>query len=178
MIIATKNYLLTNIFVSDNNLSTNINDNDDDDKDKTPIILITGLPNSGKSTLMNCLLNKNRSLVTHLAGTTQEPVIDNIRWQQSKFQLVDSAGIIKHKQVPNQLWLKCNIFLIVIDATLPITKELLQIANLSSYYKKPLIIVVNKIDIIDSSKPLIDELTRRLKSLRYCLVVKICALKC
>jgi len=38
-------------------------------------LLIFGPPNSGKSTLMNHLLQKNRSLVTPLAGTTQEPVI-------------------------------------------------------------------------------------------------------
>jgi GTP-binding protein len=38
-------------------------------------LLIFGPPNSGKSTLMNYLLQKNRSLVTPLAGTTQEPVI-------------------------------------------------------------------------------------------------------
>ena len=38
-------------------------------------VLIFGPPNSGKSTLMNYLLQENRSLVTPLAGTTQEPVI-------------------------------------------------------------------------------------------------------
>ncbi|CAG8833513.1 20515_t:CDS:1, partial [Racocetra persica] len=38
-------------------------------------LLIFGPPNSGKSTLMNYLLQENRSLTTSLAGTTQEPVI-------------------------------------------------------------------------------------------------------
>jgi tRNA U34 5-carboxymethylaminomethyl modifying GTPase MnmE/TrmE len=37
-------------------------------------LLIFGAPNSGKSTLMNHLLKENRSLVTPIAGTTQEPV--------------------------------------------------------------------------------------------------------
>lgn len=43
--------------------------------DKGLSILIFGAPNSGKSTLMNYLLQENRSLVTPIAGTTQEPVI-------------------------------------------------------------------------------------------------------
>jgi GTP-binding protein len=42
-------------------------------------LLIFGPPNSGKSTLMNYLLQQNRSLVTPRAGTTQEPVIS--QWE-------------------------------------------------------------------------------------------------
>jgi GTP-binding protein len=42
--------------------------------DKKLNLLIFGAPNSGKSTLMNYLLQEDRSLVTPIAGTTQEPV--------------------------------------------------------------------------------------------------------
>lgn len=46
-------------------------------KEKELKLLIFGPPNSGKSTLMNYLLQENRSLTTPVAGTTQEPVISN-----------------------------------------------------------------------------------------------------
>ncbi|CAG8723408.1 21763_t:CDS:2, partial [Racocetra persica] len=46
-----------------------------DHQDKELKLLIFGPPNSGKSTLMNYLLQENRSLATPIAGTTQEPVI-------------------------------------------------------------------------------------------------------
>jgi len=48
-----------------------------DQKEKELKLLIFGPPNSGKSTLMNYLLQENRSLATPIAGTTQEPVISN-----------------------------------------------------------------------------------------------------
>ena len=49
----------------------------DEQKEEKLKLLIFGPPNSGKSTLMNCLLKKNRSLATSIAGTTQEPVISD-----------------------------------------------------------------------------------------------------
>jgi GTP-binding protein len=48
-----------------------------DQKEKGLKLLIFGPPNSGKSTLMNYLLQENRSLATPVAGTTQEPVVSN-----------------------------------------------------------------------------------------------------
>jgi len=48
-----------------------------DQKENQLKLLIFGPPNSGKSTLMNYLLQENRSLATPIAGTTQEPVISN-----------------------------------------------------------------------------------------------------
>ena len=48
-----------------------------DQREKELKLLIFGPPNSGKSTLMNYLLQENRSLATPVAGTTQEPVISN-----------------------------------------------------------------------------------------------------
>jgi len=140
-------------------------------------LLIFGAPNSGKSTLMNYLLRENRSLVTPIAGTTQEPVTSPWNWKKINFQLVDTAGITKEKKIKIDLWKKCDLAWAVIDASLPLTKQILQIVNLGEKYNKALIIIVNKCDIIEKKELLIEELKNRLKSLSYCAIVCLSALE-
>jgi GTPase len=65
----------------------------------------------------------------------------------------------------------------VIDATLPLTKQILQIVNLGEKHNKPLVIIINKCDLLDEKKELKEELQNRLKSLSYVPVVYISALK-
>lgn len=68
---------------------------------------------------------------------------------------------------------------VVIDATLPLTKQTLQIIHLAEEHQKPLIIIVNKTDLIEiKQKKLIHEqITARLKSLRYVPVIFLSALQ-
>ena len=141
-------------------------------------LLIFGPPNSGKSTLMNYLLQKNRSLVTPLAGTTQEPVISQWSWEKINFQLVDTAGITKEETVSRGWWRKCELVWAVIDATVPLTKQIFQIVNLGEKFSKPLVIVVNKIDLLPNPQTQAQveiELRKRLKSLSYVPVVFLSA---
>lgn len=149
----------------------------DVDKKNSLNLLIFGPPNSGKSTLMNYLLKENRSLSTPIAGTTQEPVISPWKWKEINFQLVDTAGITKNKRINKELWNKCDLVWATIDATSPLTKQILQIVNLGEKYSKPLIIIVNKCDLVKDEKILIRELRNRIKSLSYCPVVYLSALK-
>jgi GTPase len=145
--------------------------------DKKLNLLIFGAPNSGKSTLMNYLLKEDRSLVTSIAGTTQEPVISSWKWKQINFQLVDTAGITKEKKIKIDLWKKCDLAWAVIDASLPLTKQILQIINLGEKYNKALIIIINKCDLIEDKKSLREELKNRLKSLSYVPIIYLSALK-
>ena len=167
----------------------------DEQKEEKLKLLIFGPPNSGKSTLMNCLLKKNRSLATSIAGTTQEPVISdwNLKgtfpnfFQQTNgifseakkidFQLVDTAGITKEQKLKESLWKKCDLAWAVVDATLPLTKQMLQIVNLGEKHNKPLIIVINKCDLLEEKGELKEEIKRRLKSLSYVPIIYTSALK-
>lgn len=58
-----------------------------------PDIILTGLPNSGKSSLFNLLLNENRSIVTEIAGTTRDFITENILFKDINYRLIDTAGI-------------------------------------------------------------------------------------
>ena len=65
----------------------------------------------------------------------------------------------------------------MIDATLPLTKQILQIVNLGEKHNKPLIIIINKCDLLAEKEELKEELKRRLKSLNYVPTIYISALK-
>jgi len=154
-----------------------VNEKKEINDEKNINLLIFGAPNSGKSTLMNYLLRENRSLVTPIAGTTQEPVTSPWNWKNINFQLVDTAGITKEKKIKIDLWKKCDLAWAVIDASLPLTKQILQIVNLGEKYNKALIIIVNKCDLIEKKELIIEELRMRLKSLSYCPIVCLSALE-
>ncbi|MCE8159032.1 MAG: 50S ribosome-binding GTPase [Candidatus Moeniiplasma glomeromycotorum] len=152
-------------------------------------LLIFGPPNSGKSTLMNHLLQKNRSLVTPLAGTTQEPVISQWNWKETfsgaseskviNFQLVDTAGITKKGLVLRGWWKNCELAWAIVDATAPLTKQILQIVNLGEKFSKPLVIVVNKSDLVKNKPTQVEietELRKRLKSFSYVPLIFLSAL--
>ncbi|MDD2364621.1 MAG: tRNA uridine-5-carboxymethylaminomethyl(34) synthesis GTPase MnmE [Desulfuromonadaceae bacterium] len=56
-------------------------------------ILIIGKPNVGKSSLLNCLLNENRAIVTHLPGTTRDIIEETVNFDGLSVRLLDTAGI-------------------------------------------------------------------------------------
>ncbi|MEP6726149.1 MAG: tRNA uridine-5-carboxymethylaminomethyl(34) synthesis GTPase MnmE [Bacteroidota bacterium] len=59
-------------------------------------VAIIGKPNSGKSTLLNTLLNENRAIVSEIAGTTRDTIEEIINIEGLLFRLVDTAGIRSH----------------------------------------------------------------------------------
>lgn len=59
-------------------------------------VAIIGKPNSGKSTLLNTLLNENRAIVSEIAGTTRDTIEEVINIDGILFRLIDTAGIRDH----------------------------------------------------------------------------------
>lgn len=60
-----------------------------------PLVVIFGRTNVGKSTLFNCLTEKKQALISDIAGTTRDANIGTVEWQRTKFEIVDTGGIIK-----------------------------------------------------------------------------------
>lgn len=56
-------------------------------------VAIVGAPNAGKSTLLNALLNEERAIVSHIAGTTRDTVEDEIHLRGLTFRFIDTAGL-------------------------------------------------------------------------------------
>jgi tRNA modification GTPase len=59
-------------------------------------VAIVGKPNSGKSTLLNTLLNENRAIVSEIPGTTRDTIEEAIQIDGILFRLIDTAGIRHH----------------------------------------------------------------------------------
>ena len=59
--------------------------------------VIAGRPNAGKSTLLNALLNEERAIVSHIAGTTRDTIEEELNINGVIFRLIDTAGIREAK---------------------------------------------------------------------------------
>jgi tRNA modification GTPase len=55
--------------------------------------VIAGRPNAGKSTLLNALLNEDRAIVSHIAGTTRDTIEEVLNINGINFRLIDTAGL-------------------------------------------------------------------------------------
>ena len=126
-------------------------------------ISVIGKPNSGKSTLINTLINSNRLITSDTAGTTIDSIEIFFKYKKKHFVLLDTAGLMK-KSKTNTIIQKYSIVntiksineteicLFVINAIDSITKQDKTILNLIIKSNKPFIIVVNKIDVLSKEQ--------------------------
>ena len=112
-----------------------------------------GRPNTGKSSLMNCLAKNNRVIVTPFAGTTRDVVEEEIQIQGFPVRLLDTAGIqntehpIEREGVlrSRQAALTADIILFVLDASASLHPQ--DKALFEEIQGKPKIILLNKSDL-------------------------------
>ena len=125
-----------------------------------PRFAIVGRPNVGKSTLINTLLGHERNIVTDIAGTTRDSVHTRYTMFGHDFELVDTAGLRRRKQVEDQLEFYSTVRTIRAIETSDVCLLLLDARNgmegqdqhifwqvVNSY--RGVVIVVNKWDLIE-----------------------------
>ena len=119
-------------------------------------ISIIGDVNVGKSSLFNCLINKKRSIVTEIAGTTRDIVESGIYKNSGFLTFVDTAGIrntcdrIEKEGIDRSLnEIMCaDVLLLVIDCSIEMSDERLgEYKNLFKKHGPKIIVVKNKIDL-------------------------------
>ena len=125
-----------------------------------PKFAIVGRPNVGKSSLINSLLGKERNIVTPIAGTTRDSINTRYTAFNHDFLLVDTAGIRKKAKVEEDLEFysvmrsiraieDCDVCLLLLDATLGLEAQDLNIFHLAERNHKGVVILVNKWDLIE-----------------------------
>lgn len=130
------------------------------EKPKFNVVLL-GKPNVGKSSLMNALLEQERSIVTEIPGTTREPISEQLRFYQETIQLTDTAGIRRKRGVTDTLETmmvktsfkavdRADIVLLMIDGTEgQLSDQELKLAFYTFENQKALIILINKDDVMN-----------------------------
>jgi len=125
-----------------------------------PRFAIVGQPNVGKSSFTNALLGEERNIVTDVAGTTRDSVYSKYNKYGHEFLLIDTAGIRKKAKVHEDLEFysviravkamdEADVCFLMLDASLGIESQDLNILGLIQKRKKGVVIIVNKWDLLD-----------------------------
>ncbi|RDU57311.1 ribosome biogenesis GTPase Der [Helicobacter sp. MIT 99-5507] len=152
------------------------------DSNKIINIGIIGRVNVGKSSILNALLNKERSVVSDIAGTTIDPVDDKIEYKDKILNFVDTAGIRQRSKIEGiekyaldrtkKILEISNIVLLILDSSMPFVDLDEKISGLSDKYNLGIIIVLNKWDIRYSEfQEIQKEIKRKFAYLSYAPII-------
>ncbi|MGN1328334.1 MAG: tRNA uridine-5-carboxymethylaminomethyl(34) synthesis GTPase MnmE [Eubacterium sp.] len=114
---------------------------------------IAGRPNAGKSTLMNMLAGREKSIVTHIEGTTRDIVEGSVRLGSIVLHLADTAGLRKSEDVVEAIGIQkaldkvesASLVLAVFDSSQPLNSDDLML--IESCKNKKCVAVINKTDL-------------------------------
>ena len=155
---------------------------------QTTSLTIIGRPNAGKSTLFNALLNKERSTVSDVPGTTRDKIEENLEANDRKYLITDTAGIPRKKQkdqidrYSSEISIKSlentDIALIVVDSLVGLTFEDKRILNSSIENFVTPLLILNKWDLLDTEQKedINNSIKRDLKQYRWVNVIRVSAL--
>ncbi len=151
-------------------------------------ISIIGKPNSGKSTLFNAFLDKERSVVSNKPGTTRDSVIEEVLFDDKLFNVIDTAGVPRKKQkdqidrYASKLSLSTLdsslVSFIVIDSSEGINFEDMRLINESVENFCTPILILNKWDLLsEEDKDRINSNIKiQLKKFTWLKIIRISAL--
>ncbi len=128
-----------------------------------PKFAIVGQPNVGKSSLLNALIGKERTIVSDIAGTTRDTIHTHYNLFNKEFVLIDTAGIRKKAKVHEDLEFysviraikaidEADVCLMMLDAGKGITAQDLSIFALAAKKGKGIVVLVNKWDLVEDKK--------------------------
>ncbi|MBE6049048.1 MAG: ribosome biogenesis GTPase Der [Clostridium sp.] len=122
-----------------------------------PIVAMVGRPNVGKSTLFNRLAGKRISIVQDTPGVTRDRVYDEADWLNYNFTMIDTGGIepesdnviVKQMRRQAQIAIEtADVIVFIVDGKEGVTSADEEVAGMLRKSKKPIVLVVNKVDSI------------------------------
>jgi GTP-binding protein len=121
---------------------------------KLPIVAIVGRANVGKSSLFNAILERREAIVAREAGTTRDSISAKAEHKDQQFWLVDTAGIkdpdddfeFTIQEQITQAADSADVIWVVVEADVPVTEEDRRVAKMALKSRKPVFLVINKVD--------------------------------
>lgn len=122
-----------------------------------PLVAIVGRPNVGKSTFFNRITGKRISIVEDTPGVTRDRIYADVEWQNRRFTMIDTGGIdprsedVLLSQMRHQAEIAmdtADVICFFADGRDGLTDDDREVANLLRKTKKPLLLVINKVDHI------------------------------
>ena len=118
------------------------------------VVAIVGSPNVGKSTIFNRIIGDRRAIVDDESGITRDRLYGTATWLGKSFTLIDTGGIeIANRPFQEQIRMQANIaieeadiILFVVDGKVGVTSDDQMVAKMLRKIKKPILLLVNKID--------------------------------
>ncbi len=145
------------------------------DKDLISFAII-GRPNVGKSSLVNSILNAERTIVSDIPGTTRDSISEKFSNKGVNFKIIDTAGLRRKSKVKESIEFystvrtrnsirDADITILLIEPDLLISDQDKKIASIVVEEGRALIFAINKWDLIDTSEKLI--LEKKIDQIRF-----------
>ncbi len=123
-------------------------------------LAIIGKPNAGKSSLVNKLSGEERTIVSDIAGTTRDAIDTMISYKDNRYMIIDTAGIRRKSKIEESLEYysvlralkaikRADVCILMLDAKEGLTEQDKRIAGIAAEEHKPIIIVMNKWDLVE-----------------------------
>jgi GTP-binding protein len=137
-------------------------------------LAIVGRPNSGKSTLLNSLIGYTRAVVSEIPGTTRDSIDEDFIYHKKMITVIDTAGIRKKSRITDAVDYysltrtiesieRSDVVIHLIDAGIGLTDTDKKISDEIMKVRKPVIIAINKWDLIEKDHKTLETFIDRLK---------------
>ena len=153
----------------------------DNKKDENVIhFSLIGRPNVGKSSLYNAILNEERVIVSNIEGTTRDAVDTPFIRDDQHYVIIDTAGLRKkgksYEAIDKYAAIRAlaavdrsDVVLLVLDGNRGILEQDRSVVSYAVEEGKPLIIIVNKWDLVDKTEKSMNEYIKDLKeNFKFC----------
>lgn len=137
-------------------------------------IAFIGRPNAGKSSLTNRLLGEERAIVSDIAGTTRDAIDSTFIYRDQSYVLIDTAGIRRKSKIEEDLEYysvlraiktikRADVCFLLLDGKQGLTEQDKRIAGIAYEEQKPIVIVVNKWDIVEKDSKTMNKMREYLR---------------
>ena len=134
-------------------------------------VAVVGRPNVGKSSFVNALVGEEKVIVDEKPGTTRDAIDTPFEQGGLKYLLIDTAGLRRRTRIDSNIEYyatlrtlrsleRCDVALILLDATEGITHQDITIATQAKSAMKGIILLINKWDLVEESHHIPDEYVR------------------